>query len=166
MATITIIDTGYPNVTSTGTVAAASDMANDGSPITFKCKSMRYTRGLNIDDTAVPSKYADMEINKGSTQNPIIQIEGVLDRKTTADMDLIPEFDELIITKGIKCLYYNDSTDGYRDLTDSLGTGNANDGYTNHPTEAHLHVICKGLTITHPAGATHLTYKLTCEVTA
>lgn len=162
MATITIVDTGYPNIASTGTVATTANRANDGSAITFKCTSLRYTRGGNLDDSNVPGKYADMELNYGSVENPMIEISGVLDRKTGADMDLVSEFDELVISKGIKCLYYNDTTDGYRDLTDSLGS---TDSYTNHPTEPHLHGRVKSFQITQSPGSTYLKYKLMFQLT-
>jgi len=164
MATIGIVDTGYPNITSIGTVAASADRANSGSVITFKCTKMRYTRDANLDNTNVPSKYSDMEVNYGSIENPIIEISGVLDRTITADMDLVSEFDELVTTKGIKCLYYNSTSDGYRDLTDSLG---ATDAYTNHPASTpHLHGRIKSFTITQNPGSVHLPYTLMFQVTA
>ena len=169
MATITIIDTGYPNVDSSGAIADQSTdepIANGGSAITFKCTSMSYNRGANLDNNPVPSKYKDMELNYGSTENPIITIAGVLDRRVDADMNLVSEFDALVTTKGIKCLYYNDSTDGYRDLTDDLGAANANDGKTNHPTEPHLHCRVKSFNISQVPKSSHCTYKLICEVTA
>lgn len=166
MATITIIDTGYPNITSTGTVAGSSDRANSGSAITFKCTSMRYSRGANLDDSNVPSKYADMELNYGSVVNPTIEISGVLDRRVDADMNLISDFDLLVTTKGIKCLYYNSTTDGYRDLTDDLGSANENDGYTNHPDEPHLHGRVKSFTVTQTPKSSHCVYKLIFQLTS
>ena len=163
MATITIIDTGYPNVASAGTVATNANRANSGTAITFKCTSMRYTRGGNLDNSPVPSKYTNVEINYGSIENPILEVSGILSRKIDADMNLLSEFDAFVTTKGIKCIYYNDTTDGYRDLTDDLGS---TDSYTNHPTEPHLHVRIKNFNVSQQPKSTFCQYKLICEVTS
>ena len=54
----------------------------------------------------------------------------------------------MCVTKGVKCLYYNDTltdTTGYPIITKWLG---ATDGYDNHPTEKHLHVRFKNFRVT------------------
>lgn len=163
MANITILDSGYPNIINSGTQESSSNMANGGTAIELKAVEVSYGIGSGIDNSPVVSKYSETELNFASTENAKMTITGLIDRKVTADMDLIPEFKKLVTTKGIKVLYYNSTTDGYRDLTDSLGS---TDSYHLSNTTPHLHIRVRFFTIRHTGRGTILRYTLTCEETA
>ena len=167
MSNITILDTGYLNITNTGTAeTAATGRANSGNAIELKAVEMSLSRGAGIDDTPILSDYFDTSspqtgpiLNFASVEAMNITITGILDRRTSTDMDLIPHLDRLITTKGIKLLYYNSTTDGYRDITDSLGI---NDTQHLSNTTPHLHVRFKSFTIRHTSDKSFLRFTLTC----
>ena len=162
MANITILDTGYPNNTNGGTQESTGNMANSGSAIELKSVEVDYERNSNNDNSPVPGKYSNSPLSFVSVNNPKLNIKGVLDRQSTADMDLITELDKLCTTKGIKLLYYNSTSDGYRDLTDSLGSTD-----THHLLNLtkHFHGRIISFRITHSSSVTHLRYSLVYEVT-
>ena len=178
MSNISIIDTGYPNISNEGTQESTANRANSGSAITLKCNEISYERGVGTDSNTVLGRYysdfddgvAGNPVNHASNETPKITLSGVFDRKTAADMNLILELDKLCTTKGIKLIYYNDTTDGYRELTDSLGTGNSSDSHlASHFSSVatpHLHVIFKNFRIRQVPNSTLLSYTLVCEVTA
>ncbi len=169
MSEISVVDTGYPNIANTGTQLATSSRANSGNVITLKTAEIDYQRGTGFDNTPVPTKFSDVEVNFASTENPKGMITGVLKRDVTADMDLIAELDKLATTKGIKLLYYSSTTDGYRELTDSLGTGNSNDVHktANFSSVAtpHFHVRFTSFSIKQVPSGKLLRYQLSYEVT-
>jgi len=165
MAQITILDTGYPNLTNTG--SQDTTMANNGSAITIKTKDVSWDRGGNTDNTPPVAKqesgsnYEAGDINFNSVENPKITVNGIIDRSSTTEMDLVPAMDKLCTTRGIKLFYYSSSTDGYRDLTDSLG---ATDSYHLSGTTPHLHVRVTDFKITHKSTNLYLEFSLTMEV--
>src|SRR3990167_4777867 len=117
MANLTILDTGYPSVTQSGTQESATNRANSGNAIELKAVEMVYSRGAGTDSNQAIGRYypefttsiSPSVVNFASVEVPKIVITGVLDRKTTADMDLVTELDKLITTKGVKLLYYNNT---------------------------------------------------------
>ena len=164
MANISIIDTGRPNISYTG--EAASVVANSGTAIVLKAVEVNYDVGAGLDDTPVIGKYSESEVNFSSTENGKFTINGILRRDTTADMDLIPILKKLVTTKGIKLLYYNSTTDGYRDITDSLGTDYSTDTHQSNnfsgTATPHLHIRVKSFSIRHSTNTLLLRYTLTC----
>lgn len=131
MATITILDTGYIDVDEGGT--QETFIANAGTAITLKTVDLSYSRGQTIDNSPIPGTKDTAELNPVSTTNPLITINGKLDRSSTADMLKIVMFDNLVRSKGIKLLYYNSTaadvsagggTDGWSNVISSLGIDN------------------------------------------
>lgn len=169
IANISILDTGYPNITNDGEQESTTNMANAGEEIELKSVEMNYDRSAGLDTGPSIGKYyssteiAQTEINFASVDNPTIVINGVLNRTSSTDMDMIPELDKLVTTKGIKIVYYNSTTDGYRDLTDSIGS---TDTYHLSNGTKHLHVRVKSFSIRHTTNTLLLRFTLTCEVTA
>jgi len=135
MANMAILDTGFLNILNEGT--QAPDIANSGTAIDLKTVDVTYQTGGNIDDSPIINDNAQANLNFGSISNAKITLSGILDRNVTADMDLMNELVELRRTYGIKLLYYTDSTDGFREITDSIGSTD-----TAHlsGTIPHLHV--------------------------
>ena len=169
MANITILDTGYPNTVNNGDIELTTKRANAGSAIELKAVEMTYSRGAGLDvgpsigKYYTVNKYAQTEVNFASVENPKITISGVLRRNVTTDMDLIVELDKLVQTKGVKILYYNSTTDGYRDITDSIGQL---DTYHLSNLTKHFHIWVKSFSIRHASDKMLLKYDLVCEVTA
>jgi len=169
MANITILDTGYPNTVNNGDIESTSLRANSGTAIELKAVEMTFDRGAGLDNGPAIGKYYEAdkvgitETNFASVDNPKITISGVLKRSSTTDMDLIPELDKLVTTKGVKLLYYNSTTDGYRDLTDSLGKTDTY--HLSSSSTKHLHIRVKAFSIRHTSDKLLLRYTLTCEVT-
>lgn len=176
MATITIIDTGYPNVDKSGNKEGSSDMANGGSAITLKAVSLDYGRGANIADNPIPAKYADMELNFSSVENPKMVVTGILDRKNVEDIDwdddnTLYHLDKLVRTKGIKLLYYSTTGDSYTTLIEALGFDNYQDGHTDSGNELsmdtpHLHIRILSLKVRQASSGSAVRFTLECEVTA
>ena len=168
MGVIAIVDTGIPNIYGSGSAVVSTEMANAGAEMQLKTAEMSWNRGVGISNNPNPANYADAELQFSSFDNPKITIKGVLDRTITADMTLLKQLDRLCTTKGVKLLYYTSTSDGYRDLTDSLGTTDAAhatvSNYTSGTTP-HLHVIFTGFSIPQPSTGKLLTYNLTGEVT-
>ena len=139
IANIAIIDTGYLTITTSSGNQAT--MANSGSAIDLKSVEIVYGGGGNIDDSpvvnAATTGASNANINFGSISNAKITILGVMRRNDTTDMDLLKEMDKLRRTIGIKLLYYTSITDGYRDLTDSIGS---TDSTHLSGTTPHLHI--------------------------
>ena len=162
---ITIIDTGYLTITTTtGTQAT---MANSGSAITLQSIDMTYQGGSNIDDAPVinvsSSGAGAAVLNFGSISNAKITINGILKRTVAADMNLMDDLDDLRKTIGIKLLYYSSITDGYRDITDSIGS---TDAYHLSGTTPHIHVRVINFTIRQTSESDILRYTLECLETA
>ena len=71
--------------------------------------------------------------------------------------------EQLTRTYGIKLLYYSDTSDGYRDLTDTLGSANQDDVHkTNNfsgTATPHLHVRFTNFRVTETASS-HLRFTL------
>ena len=101
-------------------------------------------------------------------ENSIV-LNGVLNRTSTTDMNLMTSIRDLIATYGIKLLYYTSTIDGYRELTDSLGTANSNDWHKtvffSGTATPHLHVRVVSFNITQTT-TTHLRYSLELMETA
>lgn len=167
MANLTVLDTGYPNTTNNGTQLSTANRANSGNAIELKAAEATFDASAGLDNTPIPAKYFDTDVNTtasqvtfASVENPKITISGVLKRNSETDMNLIPELYKLVTTKGIKVLYYNSTSDGYRDLTDSLGS---TDSYHVTGTK-HLHIRVKNFSIRHTSDKMLLRYTLTCEI--
>lgn len=168
MANLTIKDTGYIKVNGTGTVYSGSDIVNSGNAVELKSVSISYERGANVDNSVGPSRDSN-ETNWVSANNPTVTISGRLMRGsldgTGTDLENLAYLEGFVRTKGIKCLYYNDTltdTTGYPAITKFLGS---TDAYTNHPTEKHLHVRFTSFTITQDATSNAYTFRLTGVVT-
>lgn len=169
MANISIIDTGYANIETEGTVETL--ISNSGNEIELKGVRITYNRGNNTDDTVGPDS-DNVEVNQVSTPNPRITIQGIMMRGkldgTTTDLAQSTYLDLLCLTKGIKCVYYNDDlTDntGYPLISKFLGVSksgstetlvNGTKTYTlanpnSHPDEIHFHCRFTNFRITQTA---------------
>ena len=147
MSNISIIDTGYPNISNEGTQESTANRANSGSAITLKCNEISYERGVGTDSNTVLGRYysdfddgvAGNPVNHASNETPKINLSGVFDRKTAADMNLILELDKLCTTKGIKLIYYNDTCEFYKkhkkDISDLLKDALSNYGGKSTPLD-------------------------------
>lgn len=165
MANLAIIDTGYLTITTTSGTQAT--MANSGSAISLQSAELSYQGGGNVDDSPVinasSSGAAIANLNFGSISNAKIIIQGMLNRKSTTDMDLMNDLNDLRKTVGIKLLYYTSTTDGYRDITDSIGSI---DAYHLSGTTPHIHVRVTNFQIRHTSVSNLLRYTLECIDTA
>lgn len=166
MANIAVIDTGYLNITDSGT--QASTLVNSGSSIELKGVSVSFQRKANVDTTEIINTNTGPVAGFGSVTTGRITIRGVLDRNTAADMNFMDDLNQLCETYGVKILYYNDTTDGYRDITDSLGDTYKDDVHkTNNfsgTATPHLHVRFVSFSITQNSN-THLRYVLEAVTT-
>ena len=167
MANLTLKDTGYANVESTGTIE--TDIANSGTALELKGVSIVYNRSASTERIGEPGDYGLNKINHVSNNSPSISITGILQRGkldgTGTSVDDLPAIEEMVTTLGIKCIYYNDAvadTTGYPILTKFLGV---TDAFTNHPTEKHLHVKFSSINITQTADNNSYTFRLEGEVT-
>ncbi len=136
---LTIIDTGYLTITaSTGTQAT---MANSGNAIGLKSAEMTFGGPANVDDSpvinAASTGASTANLNFGSITPATMTILGVMNRTNISDMDLLKEMDNLRKTVGIKLIYYSSFIDGYRELTNSIGSTDSTHLSGNIP---HLHV--------------------------
>lgn len=166
MSDITILDTGFIKSDSSGT--KASVLANSGSAITLKSVTVTYNRKANVDTTPIINANTGPVAGFGTVETGKIVIQGALDSNITADMDLMDDINDLLTTFGIKLLYYSSASDGYRDITDSLGAVNKDDihktndfGSTATP---HLHVRVTSFQISQTAKS-QLRYTLECVET-
>ena len=137
-------------------------MANSGNAINLKSVELTYSGTGNVDSSPIISSFSLSQSNFVSINNAKMQITGVIARDTTADMDLMDDLDNLRNTIGIKLLYYTSITDGYRDITDSIG---ATDATHLSGTIPHLHVRILNFTIKQTANSKILKYTLDLEVT-
>jgi len=161
MANLALVDTGYLNIAGTGT--QASTIANSGAAITLNAKTIAYQSEGNIDDSPIINSNSQAVLSFGSVSNSKITVTGVLDRTVTADMDLMDDINDMRQTYGIKLLYYNDTSDGFRDITDSIG---ATDSAHLSGTIPHLHVRVTGVTFNQLANGTMVKYSMTMMETA
>lgn len=149
------------NISDTGT--QASTLANSGSAITLKSVDISYERKANVDSTEIINTNTGPVVGFGTVTAGKITVNGVLDPNTTADMDLMDDLNDLLKTYGVKLLYYSSTTDGYRDITDSLGDANKDDihktDFFSSVSTPHLHVKVVAFSITQSA-KTHLRYTL------
>lgn len=167
MANLQIIDTGYLRADIIGSVQATQ--ANSGSAITLKAVDINFQYGGNVDTEPRVNTNSIPIINFGSVGASKITINGVLDRTSTTDMNLMDALRDLVHTYGVKLLSYSDTTDGYRDVTDSLGGANEDDwhktSFYSSTTTPHLHVKVINFTIKQQSSS-HLRYTLECVETA
>jgi len=171
MANIAIMDTGYLVTDSTSGTQAT--MANLGSAINLYSVEISFQAGGNIDTSpvinAASTGASNAKLNFGSINPSKLTISGVSNRKVTADMDLLDSLRDLTKTIGIKLLYYTSSTDGYRDITDSLGASDAvhnGSGKLLAASIPHIHVLFSNFTIKQTANSTMLEWSLECVETA
>ena len=172
------MDTGFANVTETGTVESV--IANSGVSIELKHIQVVYNRGAKIDKSANPGVYtSNSVINHITNSNPTLVVQGVLyyppDNTYSTDIDLLDELDKMVTTKGIKILYYGSNTnDGsagqFRSIVRELGSISSNHtSSTNHDpiagTVRMIHIKVVGLDVTQSAAGSNVSYTLTCEVT-
>ena len=168
MANVTIIDSGFVSVTTSGTQFTGDNIVNSGSAIELTGISLTYTRSANNESNVEPDNTEDSPINAVSYNNPKIVISSLLKRGkldgTGTSLDQVSLMDKLTTTKGIKCVYYNDtitSTSGYPLITKFLGT---TDSETGHPSEPHFHVRFNNFTITQGT-VNGMTFRLEGEIT-
>ena len=166
MANLAIIDTGYLNVLDTG--SQAPDIVNSSTAITLKASKLNYSVKSNSDSSEIVNSRGNPVVGFGTTSAPKVIVSGVLSRLVSADMTTLALLRNLPSTYGVKLLYYSDTTDGYRDITDSLGTtilgtDNSNDVHktTNFAGTAtpHLHVRFTSFQV-EQLSSTHLKYTL------
>lgn len=163
MASITLKDTGYVNSKEEGSqLTGTTEIVNEGVAVEVKGVSLRYQRGVGIDDSPVPGKYDESQLNFVSVNNPVITLNGVVKRTNAVDMNKLRFLDLFCKTKGVKVLYYGSESDNWSDLIDSVGT---KDNYTSHYSGTHAHVRCSGLTANQDPNTNHIRFTLTCKVT-
>lgn len=154
------MDTGYLTITTASGTQAT--MVNSGNAINLKSVEISYSGTGSVDSSPIISSFSASQSNFVSINNAKLQISGVLNRETTADMDLLDDLDDLRKTLGIKLLYYTSITDGYRDITDSIG---ATDATHLSGTIPHLHVRITNFTTKQTSTSKLLKYTLDLEVT-
>lgn len=135
MGNIAIIDTGF--LTTTATTGTQATRANSGNAINLKSVELSFQGSGNIDDSPIINSNTNAVLNFGSITNELFKVRGLMKRTNTTDMDLLKEINLLKATYGIKLIYYTDISDGFRDLTDSLGS---TDVAHLSGTIPHLHV--------------------------
>lgn len=189
MVTIYLHDTGYIKPgEETGTAYTAVDaIANGGTPLPLKGATISYSRGLSFDNKPQPGLFQESRLNYVSLTNPVISISGHItgggdmsnvrnaiykitsgntDSITDQDgntsnneIDILYVLDLMVTTKGYKELYYKDSTANGSIL---YGLGKTD---VFNPTYRHLHVMCKGVTISQDGSSGLIKWTLSCEVT-
>jgi hypothetical protein len=151
-------------VNGTGSVFTGINIANSGTALELKGVSFNYTIDANLDADSTPSNTTYSEVNAVSYENAKFTISGIVNRGAidgsgTGMADLLI-LQNMVKTKGIKCIYYNDTitnTTGYPLITKFLGE---TDAYSGHPTEKHFHVRFSKMNITQDAGNTKYTYTI------
>ena len=192
MANLIIIDSGFPNITRTGTKTETASLVNSGVRIPLAATIAKWRRGLSSDDSPYPAQYANSTLNPSSVDNPEITIKGIINKNDNAfDRDdngnnhnhtlIIPLLDALCsgtAAPNVKCLWYGriksgetytESTDSYVGLLKSLGTANATDAHSGREvpsTTPHLHVIVKGFESDEEDSKGIIRYTLQCQVTS
>jgi len=120
MAHIKILDTGYLKTDNTGTRLTASEMANDGSPITLKSVQFDFTRKDNIDTNPAVASYDDVDVFVGGFEAGSFQIKTSFDMDDSTDRQTLRYIVELSRTKGYKVLFYDDQSDTDQDAGSTL----------------------------------------------
>jgi hypothetical protein len=161
IANITIRDIGYANTNNTGD---QETMANSGTAFTLKGISLSFDRGTGVDNSENPGRYEDTEINYTSQGNGRITIRGTLKYTESGDIDQIKDLDDVVITKGLKILYYSSSTDGFKTFIDALGQATLN-SVTVDSTIKFLLVRFTSINFSQGANSQQISYTLTAEVT-
>ena len=161
MASLEIRDTGYLNITDSGDPAPT--LANSGTAIALKSVSVSFERAGNNDVTEIINTNTGPVVGFGSVTVGKITIKGVLDRNTAASVDTLIDLQDLLSTYGVKVIYYSDTTDGYRDITDTLGDTHKNDIHKTSlfsgTATPHLHVRFTNLQVTEDP-TSHIQYVL------
>lgn len=167
MASLTIIDTGFLNITNSGT--KATTIVNSGTAITLKTATISFQGAANVDTSEIINTNTIPIAGFGSITAERITITGVLDRGVSADMTAVVLLNDLKKTYGVKLLYYDSTSDGYRDLSDTLGDTNKDD---IHKTDnfsgtatPHFHIRVINFQITETSSS-HMRYVLECVTTA
>lgn len=192
MAYIQILDTGFLKTDHSDAGQLASSLrANDGSSVELRITSMSFSSKLNLDIKPDVGTFNETENNVGSIENPIIQIQGVLDKKDDTDTALIPELVMLSQTKGYKALFYpinRDNTansesknnnlvyrlcDGHYNTTEPAGDiditlkdtgGSTSSGYDLCDVE-HLHIHVRNVTFNESPTSNKINYTISCSIT-
>lgn len=138
MANVTILDTGYISVNQAGTQLSTANRFNAGSACTIKGISIDYDLAASVDDPVYPASYDGGPTNVCAVGNPKIVLKGLVKLNSSSDVTTLGILPNLIKTKGLKCIYYNSSTDGAVLVTDTLGVDD-NSSYSSHPTYKHWH---------------------------
>ena len=160
ISNIAIIDTGFLTITTASGTQAT--MANSGNAMNLKSAEIVFQSGGNVDDSSIINSNSETALNFGSINNAKITVQGLMSRDNTADMDLLDDLDDLIKTLGIKLLYYTSITDGFRDITDSIGS---TDVTHLSGTTPHIHVRVINFTARQIANTKILRYKLEMQKT-
>lgn len=154
------------NITDSGT--QASTLANSGNAINLKSVKISFQRGGNVDTSEIINSNSSPMAGFGSVTAAVITIQGVIDGKDATDMNLLDDLNDLLKTYGVKLLYYTDTTDGVRDITDSLGTDNSTDIHQTNNFSGiatpHFHVRVTNFQITQTPSS-FLRYTLICVET-
>lgn len=171
IANIAILDSGY--LVTDSTAGTQATQANSGSAINLQSVEITFQAGGNVDTTPVINAAAtgasNAKLNFGSINPSKITIRGLAKRTVDADMNLLDDLRDLTKTIGIKLLYYTSSTDGYRDITDSLGATDAvhNGGGKLLATGLpHIHMMAINFTVGQTNTSTILKYTLELIETA
>lgn len=142
MANISILDTGRFSITDVTSTQATR--ANSGNEIELKAVDVSFERKANIDMSEIINTNTGPVVGFGSVTAGKITIRGMLDGNSASDMNLMDEINDMLSTYGTKLLYYNNTSDGYRDITDSLGDTYKNDVHKDEhfsgTATGHLHV--------------------------
>lgn len=164
-SSIKILDTGYVKVNKTGN--QETDIVNAGKPLIFKIERIDYSRGAPLENTPIPGSFPSTGgevtkvINVASVESPVIRVSGVINRRGSVDydLDLVDEseldfvafFDQLVTTRGVKCLYDISTDASFYGIIQALGVTDTHNGVANTavPTGIkHLHVRVRNIRYT------------------
>lgn len=106
MAVIKIQDTGYVKPTNEGTQASAENRMNSGAAITLKTFTFAPSITRNLVANPELASNIPAEVNLGSIENMQFQITCKLDRNVDADMALINDLLDAVVTNGYKLMWY------------------------------------------------------------
>ena len=173
---IKIVDTGYIKANKTGNIE--STIVNSGEPFMLKISSMTYERGVPLDNSPIPGLFptsageSTKVVNIPSVDNPQIRIRGVINRRKVVDydgdltkeseLDFVALFDQLVTTRGLKCIYnediYTRTVEGisiypFQGLIKALGKLDLHNGAEVPIGIKHLHVRIKSIRFTEEPNA-------------
>jgi len=187
MATIYLHDTGLLTTTSTSALTGSGNVANNGIEIPLKIKNLRFSVGLNFDNSPQPGSFTQPKLAFVSIPSPIISLTGQICKdgdvsdtanvlrkihggttptltdesgsSTTDEVKMLGLLEHASRTKGYKELYYKASS------ADNLFYGLATDTEITSSTYKCFNVRIKGLDIVESPDSKLINWNCTLEIT-